>query len=133
MSQSTVLRSFAELGEFFRLDEFAPQVAEDEVGAITVEATEPFVATDLADLLAQLEGASATLATVARQDQETRTLARGDLKQYDALAAAQAEAETACGRAREVREQAEAFAQNAFADEARAAGIRVAHLAGQAE
>src|SRR5207245_1925218 len=82
-------------------------------------------------LLAELESASATLAIVARQDEETRAVALRDLERYDALVAAQAEAEAARGRAREVREQAEAFAQHAFADEARAAGLRGAPLAGR--
>ena len=133
MSQSTVLKSFAELGEFFDLDALRPEVTEFDVGATAVETNEPFVAADLADLLAQLEAASATLATVVRQDQETRALALRDLEQYDALVAAQIEAETAHARARQVREQAGAFVQSAFADEARAAATRVANLAAQAE
>src|SRR5581483_10875360 len=47
--------------------------------------------------------------------------------------AAQSQAEDAHARARLVREQAEAFAQSAFADEARAAATRVANLATRAE
>lgn len=133
MSQSTVLKSFAQLGEFFEIDEPRPETTEEDVGATAAETNEPFVAADLADLLTQLEAASATLATVTRQDQETRALALRDLEQYDALVAAQSEGEDAHARARQVREQAEAFTQSAFADEARAAATRVAGLAAQAE
>ena len=87
----------------------------------------------LAGLLAELERASATLATVARQDQETRALALRDLERYDAVLAEQRQAEEARARARQVREEAERLAAAAFADEARAAAGRVAAVAARTE
>jgi hypothetical protein len=84
---------------------------------------------DLAGLLAELDRAGATLATVVRQDQEARALARRDLERYDALVADQRQAEAALARARQVRAEAEALAGAAFAPEARAAAERVAEVA----
>ncbi len=132
MSRSIVLKSFAELANVLDLDALPDSPAE----VVTEETTptppvEP--AADLAGLLAELEAASATLATVARQDQETRTLALRDLAQYDALVAEQRQAEQAHERARQVRREADALAADAFAAEARAAAARVAELAGKAE
>ncbi len=133
MSQSTVLKSLAELGDYFDLADSTPEVTEADVGAIGVDRSESFAIPDVADLLIQVEAASATLATVARQDQETRAVALRDLERYDAAVAAQAEADDALHRARTLREQAEAFAETAFAEEARAAARRVAGLARHAE
>jgi hypothetical protein len=135
MSQSTVLKSLAELGDFFDLPESMPEVAEADVGAMRLNASEafPLPVPELAELLAQLEVASATLATVARQDQETRAVALRDLERYDAAVAAQAEADDALRRATMLREQAEAFAATAFAEEARAASRNVVGLASRAE
>src|SRR5579883_2576775 len=133
MSRSTiVLKSFAELANVLDLD----ARPEAPAGMVVEESTpvapaEP--AADLAGLLAELEAASATLATIARQDQETRALALRDLEQYDALVAQQREAEQARERALQVRREAEALADNAFAEEARAAARRVAELAAGAE
>jgi hypothetical protein len=133
MSQSTVLKSLAELGAYFDLAEPTPDVPEPDVGVVGVDGSETFAVSDLADLLVQLEAASATLATVARQDQETRAVALRDLERYDAAVAAQAEADDALHRARTLREQAEACAATAFAEEARAAARHVVGVAQQAE
>jgi hypothetical protein len=84
---------------------------------------------DLAGLLAELGRASATLATVVRQDQEARAFALRDLERYDAIVADQRQAEEALARARQVRAEAEALAGAAFAPEARAAAERVAEVA----
>src|SRR5581483_11847812 len=135
MSQSTVLKSLAELGDFFDLPEPMPEVAENDIGATRLAPSEAFTlpVPELAELLAQLEVASATLATVARQDQETRDVALRDLERYDAAVAAQAEADDALRRATVLREQAETFAATAFAEEARAAARNVVSLASRAE
>src|SRR5205823_3029695 len=84
-------------------------------------------------LLAELDAASATLATVSRQDQETRAVALRDLEQYDSLVAQQRQAEQAVERAGHVRREAEEFVANAFAEEALAAATHVASLATRAE
>jgi hypothetical protein len=133
MSQSTVLKSLAELGDYFDLAEPTLDVTKADVGAMLIDSSETFAASDLADLLVQLEAASATLATVARQDQETRAVALRDLERYDAAVAAQTEADDALERARALRQQAEAFAEAAFAEEARAAARHVVRVAHQAE
>lgn len=132
MSRSTiVLKSFAELANVLDLDarpEAPAEVVAEE--STPVALAEP--AADLAGLLAELEAASATLASVARQDEETRALALRDLERYDALVAQQREAEQARERALQVRREAEALADDAFAEEARAAARRVAELAARA-
>ena len=133
MSEKIVLKSFAELADVLDLPALA-----DGPAAVTVEPTAPppqpnGSAPDLAALLAELEQASATLATVARRDQETRALALRDLEQYDAVVAGQRQAEQALARARQVRYEAEALMERAFAEEARAAAGRVVEIATQAE
>lgn len=133
MSRSIVLKSFAELADVLNLEELPDGPAEEVVtdDAPPAALTQP--TPDLASLLAELEEASAILATVVRQDQEVRALALRDLEQYDALVAQQQQAEQACERACQVRLEAEALAEGAFAEEARAAAGRVAELAGKAE
>jgi hypothetical protein len=148
MSHALMVRSFADLPLLF-----AAAAAADRAPAVTDigadEADDAFSLTrmagppiapeptdnvpDLAGLLTQLEAASATLMTVARQDGEARLLALRDLEQYDALVAQQREAEATLARAQQVRREAEEFLAAAFADEARAAAERVAALAAQAE
>src|SRR5581483_4503956 len=125
MSRSIVLKSFAELASVLDLDAL-PGASADVVAEETAPTPPAEPATDLAGLLAELEAASATLATVARQDQETRTLALRDLAQYDALVGAQREAEQARERAHQVQREAVVLAAAAFAAEARAAAERVA-------
>jgi hypothetical protein len=132
MSRSIVLKSFAELANVLDFDAL-PDGPTDAVAEGTAPSVPAEPAADLAGLLAELEVASATLTTVARQDQETRTLALRDLAQYDALVAEQREAEHAHERARQVWREAEALAAGAFAAEARAAAERVVELAGKAE
>jgi hypothetical protein len=84
---------------------------------------------DLARLLAELEAAGATLAAVARRDQDARAVALRDLERYDRQLAHQQEAEAVCARARHVRGAAEALAAGAYSDEARAAAAQVANVA----
>jgi tetratricopeptide (TPR) repeat protein len=133
MSERIVLKSFAELADALDLSTLADGPADDAVEPTAPPAQVDGPAPDLAALLAELEQASATLATVARRDQETRALALRDLEQYDAVVAEQREAEQALERARQVRREAEALAGRAFAEEARAAASRVVEIAAQAE
>lgn len=133
MSGKIVLKSFAELADALALSALADGPADD-----AVEPTEPppqpnGPVPDLAALLAEMEQASATLATVARRDQETRALALRDLEQYDAVVSEQRRAEQAVERARQVRREAEGLAERAFAEEARAVVSRVVEIAAQAE
>src|SRR6187402_493041 len=96
MSQTTVVKSFADLPRLLSLDDL-PAGSDEAIEepatppAIPDNSIEPVaesgVTIDLGDLLAELEAASATLAAVARQDAETRSLALRDLERYDALAA----------------------------------------------
>lgn len=133
MSRSIVVKSFAELAEVLDLAEL-PDGPAAEVPEHPREPAAPVdTSIDLAGLLAELEAAGATLATVTRQDQEARALALRDLEQYDALVGQQREAQGAYERARQVRREAEALTESAFAEEARAAAARVAALAAQAE
>ena len=133
MSRSIIVKSFAELAEVLNLDELPDGPAD----AMPEQPREPAASVDAnvdpAGLLAELEAAEATLATVTRQDQEARALALRDLEQYDALVGQQHEAERALERARRVRRGAEMLGESAFAEEARAAAARVAALAAQAE
>lgn len=133
MSRSHIIKSFAELAEALNLD--GPSVAQAAAASeqFPITAIEPAEAIDFASLLAELEAASATLTTVLRQDRETRALALRELEQYDALVGRQHEAEAVCERARQVRNDAEALSNDAFAEEARAQAKQVANVAGQAE
>jgi hypothetical protein len=133
MSNQIVVNSFAELAEVLKVQDLAPAPTKE----IKQEAVLPPELGDqtggLADLLARLERASATLAAVARRDAEDRDLAMSELDRYDALVAEQGSAESGCLRAREVRLEAESLAEMAFTDEAREAATRVACMAARAE
>ncbi|MCC6176196.1 MAG: hypothetical protein IT305_12895 [Chloroflexi bacterium] len=138
MSQSVVVKSFADLPRLLDLDDLPPGpvdiATEQPPEAISLDsapepAGEAGATLDLADLLAELEAASATLAAVARQDEETRTLAIRDLERYDTVAAALEQAEQVHKRAGELRERAERLTAEAFATEARTAAERVASIA----
>ena len=142
MSQTTVVKSFADLPHLLNVDELPPGPAET-VDEISPDASIPDTAIetaaqaestiDLADLLAELEAASATLAAVARQDEETRALAVRDLERYDTLAVTVHQAELVHERASELQRRAEHLAAEAFATEARTAAERVALLASRSE
>ncbi|MBI4496643.1 MAG: hypothetical protein HY689_01930 [Chloroflexi bacterium] len=133
MSQTTVLKSFAELAEALNLDDLPAGLDPEPMGspddAVPMEET----TSSLAELLAELEAASATLSAVARRDQEARMLALRDLERYDRAVAQQQEAEQARERAQQVRCEAEGLMERAFAEDARASARRVAALAAQAE
>jgi hypothetical protein len=142
MSQTMVVKSFADLPRLLNLDELPPAPADTAVdpGASDHE-SEPALGTDadhratvdLLELLAELESASVSLAAVARQDQETRALALRDLERYDALAESLRQAGQARDRASELRTRAELLVAEAFAAEARAAAQRVVTLAARSE
>ncbi|MDE3076740.1 MAG: hypothetical protein KGJ86_15085 [Chloroflexota bacterium] len=133
MSNQIVVNSFAELAQVLKVQELAPAPPEEIEHEASVATEAAVQAPDLGDLLARLERASATLAAVARRDEEDRTLALSELDRYDALVAEQCSAEAASQRASEVRVEAEALAENAFSDDARDAATRVAGLAARAE
>jgi len=133
MSHSITLKSLAELGEALNIEELNRD--EDETPADEPQPTgiladhDP----DLPALLAELEIAGATLATIARRDEEARAVALRDLDRYDLLVARQREAEQAQERASHVRREAERLSEGAFAEEARARADEVLHIAIQAE
>lgn len=131
---STVLKSFAELAEALDFHEPTDEraVVEGTAAESVSEAPSP-PAHDLQELLTELQTAGATLAAIARRDQEARTVALRDLERYDAIVAQQREAEQAHERAVQVCEQAESLAERAYADEARTEARRVAQIALQAE
>lgn len=142
MSQTMVVKSFADLPRLLNLDELPPDpvVVVEEAPADRLESGTDIASdaddvsmVDLTDLLAELEAASASLAAVARQDQETRALAMRDLERYDAVAESLRQAEQAHERASELRARAELLAAEAFATEARVAAERVALLAARSE
>jgi hypothetical protein len=128
MSNGTVIKSFADLPSLLRLDDLTDETPPDPPAAGRADPPP-----DLTTLLAELETASSTLATIARQDQEARALALRDLEQYDALVELQRQADHAHAHAQAVRQDAEALAAGAFADETRRAADRVVRLAAQAE
>src|SRR5262245_36496713 len=131
MTDTRVYKSFAEAARalgYEHLDEPFPEDRPEQAPGGAACA-----AIDLASLLAGLDAASATLATVVRQDERARALAADELAEHDALAAALAEAERALERAAAVRGRAEELAEAAFAEEARAAAGAVASEARAAE
>jgi Tetratricopeptide repeat len=130
---STILKSFAELAEALDLDELPDEdtVHEAALASLTTDGSDS--APDLQELLAELQSASATLATIARRDQEARDLALRDLERYDEIVARQREAERAHEQALHLRDQAEKLAEGAFADQARAEAERVLAIASRAE
>src|SRR5687767_13739542 len=116
MSQSSVDKSFADLSHLLNLDELphGPAESVDEcLSEVFVqdspsegpEGTESTI--DLADLLAQLDAASATLAGVTVQEQETRALAVRDLERYDTLTAHDLQPDPVNQRASELPRRAE--------------------------
>ena len=77
MSQTMVVKSFADLPRLLNLDELPPAptdaVGDEEPdvrhpGSAGADDTEAGAAVDLLELLAELEAASASLAAAARQD-----------------------------------------------------------------
>src|SRR5215207_2816522 len=99
MQLSTVCRSFAEVARALGYDDLAAASEDHATDAASAEPERGQGATDLAGLLASLETAGATLATVLRRDDETRELAAGELAEHDRLAAVLAETEHALARA----------------------------------
>lgn len=132
MSQSITLKSFAELGEALNIEDLPAD--QEEAPVEEAASTTPATCTpNLKDLLAELEAAGATLATIARRDEEARSVALRDLERYDALIARQHEAEEAQQRASQVRREAEALSEEAFAEEARARAAEIVRIAVEAE
>src|SRR5579859_8029314 len=92
MSRSIVVKSFAELAEALTFDNLEAEGDDESVERLLIPSEPSEDGVVLADLLRELEAASLTLATVVRQDQESRTLALRDLDHYDALVAREHEA-----------------------------------------
>lgn len=130
---STILKSFAELAEALNVDELPDEETAHESTPGSVPNVVPDAEHNLQELLTQLQSASATLATIARRDQEARDLALRDLERYDQFVARQREAERAYEQAQQVREGAQQVAEGAFADQARAEAERVLAIASRAE
>jgi hypothetical protein len=133
MSQAIVLNSFAELADALDLDALRQDAFTDEsVDPMLPEPTaDP--APDLAALLEELQRAGETLTAIARRDQEAKAEALRDLERYDQLVARQREVERAREQAQQVRHEAEALDEGAFADEARKEAARIVSIAIQAE
>jgi hypothetical protein len=132
MSHHITLKSFAELGEALNIGDLQTDddpLAEEALPSEMLPNRSP----DLTNLLAELETAGATLTTIARRDEEARATALRDLERYDSLVARQHEAEEARERAGQVRREAEAISEGAFAEEARARAAEVLRIAVQAE
>ena len=129
---SKIAHSFAEMAQYLNLAELPADSAEQINQAPEPEPqVEP--TGEIAELLAQLQSASATLATVIRRDQESKALALTELDRYEALLAQCAQAEAAADRACRIAADAEAIAADAFAEEAREAAQQVSMVATEAE
>ena len=133
MSHSITLKSFADLGEALNIEALNPGDDESPVEEIPAFGTLPDHRLDLTALRAELETAGATLATIARRDEEARVTALRDLERYDSLVAQQREAEEAQKRASQVRRGAEALSEGAFVEEARDRAAEVMRIAVDAE
>lgn len=143
MSKALILHSLAELADYFPSENEPPARPADGVDAaeaatlpVTWSAgvTEPGESPpDLGALLAQIAQAGATLAGLARQDQDARQAAHRLLERYDALWSEAQAAEQAWRQAQQVRQAAEGLAADAFADTARTAAGSLLPIAQQAE
>ena len=129
MSQSIVVKSFAELAELIDLDDLPDDSLAYGAASAAVSTVRGNGVADLQELLAELETAGTTLAAIGQEDQEARDLALRDLERYETLVAQQREAELASERAQQMRREADAFATGAFTEAARAAARRVVEVA----
>ncbi|HLI52099.1 MAG TPA: hypothetical protein VKU87_09890, partial [Thermomicrobiaceae bacterium] len=132
MAPTTVIKSFADLGDLLETDE--------EDVALTPELDDPASSDglpielpDLDALVTELEEAAAALAAIERQEEATRAHVLQDLEQYDAVVARERQAEAAYQHARKLRQRSEDLAARALADENRAAATRVAEIAARVE
>jgi len=129
----TVLKSFAELADVFNLEALTEEPIPDESVDPVLPEPEADLPSDLASLLEELRRAAATLTAIARRDQEAQTEALRDLEWYDSLVAREREAERARDEAQQVRHEAEALSEQAFAEEARRQAVRIVAIAIQSE
>jgi len=130
MSKQITVNSFEELAHVFRAEQGIP---ESDQGIEQQWPAGEAPSAELTDLLAELQRAGASLATIARRDDEARRVALSELERYDALVSQQTEADAVGKHARLVRRQAHELADNAFEDEARQAAERIIQLAERAE
>jgi hypothetical protein len=143
VSKALVLRSLAELADYFPSENVPPPFSDNGVNAaeaatspaalstIPAEAAESLP--DLGALLAQIAQASTTVASLTQQDQEARQTAHSLLERYEALSVEVQAAEQAWNEAQEVRQAAECLAVDAFAELARTAAHALLPMALQAE
>lgn len=140
-SRHVILRSLEELADYFETAEATsppaadacPQAVEPASGDAAVALGQCDAEQDLGSLLAQLQQASASLAELVKQDQESRERAVGLLDQYDTLQGELAEAERAVQTARVVGQRAEALGGAALDGAVGAAAGQIAVIAGRAE
>jgi hypothetical protein len=133
MSQSIVLNSFAELADALDLDALRQDPIPEESVSPPLPGPAADPPSDLAALLRELQRAGATLTAISRRDQEAQTEALRDLERYDQLVTHQRETERARDQAQQIRHEAEALSDHAFADEARSEAARVVGIAIRAE
>ena len=133
MSQSIVVKSFAELAELIELDDLPAESITGAGESLTESESLVDTVVDLGVLLAELQAASATLTSFAHQDEEAREVALRDLEQYEGFVAQEREGKEAAERARQLREQAKVLIKTAFTEAARAAATRVDEIAAQTE
>lgn len=133
MSQQIVLKSFEELADLFPEEEVQLASSEDADGDTSSFLPNDDDCANLANLCRQLEAAGVALARIIVRDQQERERAARDLERYDALVRQQHEAEHARSEAGRVRQEAEAFAELAYAESARAEAAQIALIARRAE
>lgn len=134
MSQSIVVKSFAELANLFPEDDVQSfDESADALPSLTSAVGRSDSGIDLSELVEELDAARVTLARMIVKDQEERATALRDLERYDTLARQQEEAEFARDRASQIRREAEAFISRAYSEEARAEAARIAGAARKAE
>ncbi|HVA85574.1 MAG TPA: hypothetical protein VNF73_04540 [Candidatus Saccharimonadales bacterium] len=131
MSQTVVLKSFAELETFFGPGDPAADPDPEPDDESTANAHD--ASADLATLLQELETAGTALARIIVRDQEERALAARDLERFDTLVGQQREAESAREQASRICQEAEAFAELAYSEDARTEAERIVAIARKAE
>jgi len=131
MAHEVTLHDFSELAQFFPEGAaIAPGLPAREVQPEVELGGAP---AGLGQILLELERASATLATIARRDEEAKAQALSDLERYDALVETAGQAQAALAQAQQLLTRAREVTDNAFADEAREAAEHVVELAERSE
>lgn len=132
MAPTTMVKSFAELGDLLETDEEDMTLTPELDGPASLDDV-PIEIPDLDALVTELETAAATLAVIERQEEATRAHVLHDMQQYDAVVAKECQAEEAYKHARELRQRSEDLAAHSLTHEDRAAATRVAEVAARVE